>query len=544
MLAPRYELLVNGSLKSRRYLWILVPCAVVLCLAAWLRGAEYDEQYTLFLTSGVARPDWPAAVFPAGLARELQSGTASFSDIADDLRVTDVHPPLYFWLVSIWRPVLGSGLFMTRLLSVVFGLGSLALVGVIARQAQVRPVWAMVLTVGCYGFTYTSVLARGFALAQLLLLGGVVGLLTGRRCWHFVLAGALFGAATMTNYLAVFAGGACLLAVARGSTRPAPVRSDGSRSRHAGSNPRASTVEFLKTAVEATATRIAAADRPPIRHVIGAVLGFLAFIPADLWWFLAQRGSRRDQFPPFSLGRSVARLAARFAGDLLGGLPLYVRGAASVVVAAALGLLLLWLIIRIVWRWRHIGVPRARTLFALGALGPVAGLLALGAIFNNTPIELRYLTFSTPFVGLLLAGALNRHGGGVLLAVQAASIAGLMLAPQTMQPARAAARVAAAWVEDGVVLLPRGNDGVGVVGAFAIESPPALPLLLVRADDTPERILARIGPWHRVVLALLDQDASSHAASEAMRLALTAPGWREVARGSNVAVYERVGGRE
>jgi hypothetical protein len=156
----------------------------------------------------------------------------------------------------------------------------------------------------------------------------------------------------------------------------------------------------------------------------------------------------------------------------------------------------------------------------------------------------RYLTFSTPFAGLLLAGALGTRGAAVLLIVQAASIAGLMLAPQTMQPARAAAHAAAALVEDGVVLLPRGNDGVGVVGAFAIEAPPALPLLLIRAGETPVDIRARIAPWRRVVLALLDQDASSRAAGEAMRRALTEPDWRPVARGPNVEVYERIGARE
>jgi hypothetical protein len=142
----------------------------------------------------------------------------------------------------------------------------------------------------------------------------------------------------------------------------------------------------------------------------------------------------------------------------------------------------------------------------------------------------------------LLAGALGSRGATVVLTVQAISIAGLMLAPQTMQPAGAAAHAAAALVEDGVVLLPRGNDGVGVVGAFAIESPPALPLLLIPADTTPEQIRARIRPWHRVVLALLEQDAASRAASEAMRTALTDSGWREVAQGPNVAVYERIGG--
>jgi hypothetical protein len=623
--------LVNGPIDDRRYLWTLLPCAIVLCLAAGLRGAEYDEQYTLFLTSGVPRPDWPVTVFPAGLARDIQAGHAGLAAIGHDLRVTDVHPPLYFWLVSLWRDGLGQGLFIARLLSVLLGVGSLALTGVIARTARLPPVWAMLLTLGCYGFTYASVVARGFALAQLLLLGGVAWLLLGRRGWHFALAGALLGAATLSNYLSVFAAGACLLAVGldavwtrhrpRANTMPeadagAPsppsramaqisaidpgrgarrLTSGGSRSRRICVHPWVAVARCIPARIVALAVRAcaaagkaepqiptdahscdeamdaaavrparagtdpaapmsrAAADpgqpdclpppRPPSpRHALAALAGFLVFIPADLWWFLAQRGSRQGQFPPFSLTQSLARLAVRFTGDILGGLPLYVAGAASLLLTATLGALLIWLLARIVWRWHRIAPPRARVMFALAALAPAAGLLALGALFNNTPIEVRYLTFSNPFVGLLLAGALGGRGAAAVFAVQAASIAGLMLAPQTMQPARAAAHAAASWARDGVVLLPRGNDGVGVVGAFAIESPPALPLLLIPAGATPEQIRARLGPWHRVVLALLEQDAASRAASEAMRRALNAPGWREVAHGPNVAVYERDGG--
>jgi hypothetical protein len=497
--------LVNGFPNHRPMLWTLLPCAVVLCLGAWLRGAEYDEQYTLFLTSGVPRPDWPVVVFSAGLARELQSGTASFASIAHDLRVTDVHPPLYFWLVALWRAGFGHGLFVARLLSVLLGLGALALTGAIAQVSRIPPVWAMLLTLGCYGFTYTSVVARGFALAQVLLLGSVLCLLLGRRTWRFLLAGALFGAATLSNYLALFAAGAGLLAVGLDLVWP------GSR------------------------------ERPLFRHALAALMGFLAFIPGDLWWFLAQRGTRVGQFPAVSLAASLARLAARFSGDILGGLPLYVPGAASMAVAAGLAVLMIWLFARVIWRWRLIGVPGARRMFALAALAPLVGLLLLGLIFHNSPIEVRYLTFSTPFVGLLLAGALGGRGRSLLLAVQAASIAGLMLAPRTMQPARDAARAAAALVRDGVVLLPRGNDGVGVVGAFAIEAPPALPLLLIPAGATPEQIRARLGGWRRVVLALLEQDEASRVASDAMRAAMATGSWGVVARGPNVAVYERVG---
>lgn len=295
----------------------------------------------------------------------------------------------------------------------------------------------------------------------------------------------------------------------------------------------------------------AAGDLPPF---IASAAGFLAFIPLDLWWFLAQRGSRDGQFPLFSLLQSLARLAARTAGAVVGGLPLYLDGIASAALAGLLALLLLWAVTRTVWRWRTVGTSPARTMFALASIASPLGLLALGAIFNNTPIEVRYLAFSAPFLALLLAGALGPRTTATLLAVQAAAIVGLMIAPHTMQPAQSAAQLAAAqlagaqlagdWGGDGIVLLPRGNDGVGIVGAFAIGSPPTLPLLLIGARDEPERILSRVGSHRRVVLALVDQDAASHAATVAMRSAFRAPGWREVAHGPNVAVYERAGDQE
>ncbi len=167
----------------------------------------------------------------------------------------------------------GDSLFVARLLSVLCGLGALALTGVIAQTARVPPVPAMLLTLGCYGFTYTIVVARGFALALLLLLGGVACLLRGRRTFgDFALAGALFGAATLTNYLSAFAAGACLLAVGLDAVWP-------------------------RSGVPSGLTPKA----PSWRQAIAALLGFLIFIPADLWWFLEQRDSRMGQFPPFSL---------------------------------------------------------------------------------------------------------------------------------------------------------------------------------------------------------------------------------------------------
>jgi hypothetical protein len=125
-----------------------------------------------------------------------------------------------------------------------------------------------------------------------------------------------------------------------------------------------------------------------------------------------------------------------------------------------------------------------------------------------------------------------------LITLQTASIAGLLLSPRTMQPARAAAGEAARLAGDGIVLLPRGNDGVGIVGAFGIEAPPALPLLLVRPGDP---VAERIAAWHQVTVAALAQDQDSRATLATLRAVLSEPNWRRVANGSNVEVYERTG---
>ena len=504
--------MVNETLNRHRFLGVLLLAAAVLTLTAWLRGAEYDEQYSLFLTAGVPRPAWPETVFPAGLARDIQAGTSGFLAIGQDLRVTDVHPPLYFWLLALWRAAFGPDLFVARALSVVLGVAALGLTGAIAQRARIPPAQAMLLTLGCYAFAYTSGIARGFALAQLLLLGGALCLVSPSRAWRFALGGALLGGASFANYLAIFVGAACLAAAGlywlsgRAWRHPAPL----------------------------------------------AILGFAVFLPADLWWFMAQRASRDGQFPAFSAIDSLTRLATRGAGAIFGGLPLYLPEPASRPPGIALGLLLLCLVWRVARGWHAIAPPTVRATLALAVVATPAGLFLLGAMFGNTPIEVRYLAFATPFAGLLVAATAGRRLTALVLAIQAAALAGLMLAPQTMQPARAAARAAAELAGDGpmgdgpmgdrLVLLPRGNDGVGVVGAFAIEAPPGLPLLLVAATATPASIEARLSGHRRVVLALLEQDEASRAASAAMRRAFDGPRWREVARRPNLAVYERIGG--
>jgi len=74
---------------------------------------------------------------------------------------------------------------------------------------------------------------------------------------------------------------------------------------------------------------------------MAAVTDFVVWLPAAARFFLAQRGSRPGQFPPFELGSGLTRLARHFAANLFAGLPLYVGGVASRTVSAVLGVLVI-----------------------------------------------------------------------------------------------------------------------------------------------------------------------------------------------------------
>jgi hypothetical protein len=345
-------------------------------------------------------------------------------------------------------------------------------------------VTAMLLTLGCYGFVYTNAIARGFAPAEMLTLGGVT-LLLGRRP---VLAGLCLGAACCCNYLAVFVAAAIIVMTVAWRAVPAAI----------------------------------------------------PFLAVDAWFFAAQHGARPGQFPPFALWPSLFRSAKYQAAAMFGGLPLYVDGIGRIVVGALVATVAVGMTAAIAKArpWR-----RAIRLVAAAAIAPPIGLLLLGFVFNNMPIELRYFSFGLPFIALLVAWAARPNGGvrflpPIILAVQCAGIAGLLLSPRTVQPYRTAAAEAARLVGDGIVLVPRGNDGVGIVGAFAIEAPPTLLILLLRPTDP---IADRIHPYRRVVLAELPQDRDSIATIQAIRTALSAPGWRRVAIGSDAEAYERTG---
>ncbi|MGH7041540.1 MAG: hypothetical protein ACREFY_05330, partial [Acetobacteraceae bacterium] len=113
---------------------------------------------------------------------------------------------------------------------------------------------------------------------------------------------------------------------------------------------------------------------------------------------------------------------------------------------------------------------------------------------------------------------------------------------ETMQPARAAAADAARLAgHGGLVLLPRGNDGVGVVGPFLIEAPPWLMVRLVAADAPAAGLRAAATGYKRVVLALVGVDRQSRATVPRLRAAFIGPGWRVVGKGFDGLALARCG---
>jgi len=448
--------------------------AVLLGAAAVVRDPEYDEGYTAFVTSTAARPNWPQTVFRVADERAAFRPAPLPWAIAGNLRRTDVHPPLYFWTVWAWRRLCGPDLTVTRMLSVAFSLGALACIAAIAAEAGFPVITSLLLTLGCYGFVETGIVARGFAMTQCLLLLGLLLTLRAARetgPWSFA-AGLALGAACLANYLAAFPAAAA--AVWFGGRRP--------------------------------------------RHIALLLLGLMPFIAADLSFFLDQRNSRIGQFPAFAWAPLGTAMAHALGGAVLGGLPLYLpAGLARTGAAALLGLALVALLLLPVLRWRHLGREAPRLLLGMAAVATPMGLILMGVAAHTVPVEIRYFAFALPPLALLLAasmaslpGAWRRPVLAAMLMVQAASIAGLMTRPETMQPEGAAARAAFRAVGNtGLVLLPRGNDGVGIVGAFLTAAPDGLHVLLVDPGSDLSRLRQAASAWPSATAAAIAVDRDS-----------------------------------
>jgi hypothetical protein len=174
-------LLARGPAAWRIAALVLLVALAAIGAGAALRSTEYDESYTRLVTSPEPRPDWPAGPFTPAEAAPVLEAVAAPGAISDNLRGTDVHPPLYFWLAGAWRMAGGTSVGALRALSVVLALGAVAAVMAAAGAAGLPPLATGLGTALAYGFAYTGGVARGFALAHLLLGLGLLGVVLAWR---------------------------------------------------------------------------------------------------------------------------------------------------------------------------------------------------------------------------------------------------------------------------------------------------------------------------------------------------------------------------
>ena len=98
----RARALVNPRMLE----YAIVLAAILISLVSatiHLRNSSiwYDEAITMLTTSGHAQLNWAL-----GLAQFKPS--ANLAKIVSELYQQDVHPPLYFWTLALWRVAFGD----------------------------------------------------------------------------------------------------------------------------------------------------------------------------------------------------------------------------------------------------------------------------------------------------------------------------------------------------------------------------------------------------------------------------------------------------
>ncbi len=176
------------------------------------RAIWYDESITLLETSGNAQPSWPQQPTLARVAKEQFIGTPSLSQIATDLRETDVHPPVYYWVVSYWRRWLGFSLETARAFSLVCSVGAILVLFLLLQVGKFKyPIIPSLIFSISSGSVFAGHEARPYALVTLIILmAALFAYLASesRNRSHLVIYSTAMalcsGIAFHVNYLAIF----------------------------------------------------------------------------------------------------------------------------------------------------------------------------------------------------------------------------------------------------------------------------------------------------------------------------------------------------
>jgi hypothetical protein len=463
---------------------LLLSATLVRLPAIFGRAIWYDEAITLFETAGHGLPVWPKRPTPAGVVKQQLRGSPSLGDVAEQVRSTDVHPPLHHSLLSLWRRAFGNSIETARLLSLLFVLGAIVAFYLLLRFAG--PLIARI-GAGVYallpGSLVTSVDARPYALASFLLLMAALGAYLARAepdpgSTRAAAAGAMMavgcGLAFHANYLSVFTAATILAWYFWNTWR----RSKG-----------------------------AAIAFPLLALVIAAMV--LPFA----WHHLSARPGQAAGFRGLTELKSVVTmiLAATFLPDPSRSLPSYG------ITAGILGLLGFagYLLLR---RFRN-GNRRLWILLLALAATPVAGVLLLDLAFNKHLMEPRYLSFTAPAVAALVAYPIALLPGRWRVAGTSlfAAFLGLQIARVHVKTAsdpdfrKLARTIRNLWTNPQLVVLDEGW-GRGIPGSAVYELDADVPVISLRTPR--EELFSRIQSYPSVWLVFSFDQVSAKAREE------------------------------
>jgi hypothetical protein len=207
-----------GSLVQRKELMLLAVLVLVTVAVrlpgVFNRAIWYDEAITLLETAGNAIPIWSELPTPARTQKELFVGSPSLREVATGLRETDVHPPFYYWVLSIWRQLAGESIEAARLFSLLCSSGAVILIFLLLRTSgfghPLVPSLVYSLSSGAVHYAHE---ARNYSLALFFLFAATyfaylsTNLIHHNRqhFWMFSIAmAALCGFAFQTHYLTIF----------------------------------------------------------------------------------------------------------------------------------------------------------------------------------------------------------------------------------------------------------------------------------------------------------------------------------------------------
>ena len=103
----------RADLRRNVHAFIFGLAVLAACALYWFDLAQqlplwHDEAITLLDIAGNPSPDWASGWYTAGEIREAYTGIGEIGDIARDLRETDVHPPIYYYVAHLWAQVFGN----------------------------------------------------------------------------------------------------------------------------------------------------------------------------------------------------------------------------------------------------------------------------------------------------------------------------------------------------------------------------------------------------------------------------------------------------